>query len=275
MTSVGLFIPLHDPSGELAPIVARVLTSDRAVNAWRGFRVHLHCLKAIASARTPAATRQAFTELGFTLEEEPPGVSGAPMVQLAWGAARAGCDWLWIDADRLLHWLLAYPGELGHLPAVFGSADVVSVSRSERAFATHPDCQTLTEGPTNRLLSQLLGIERLDPFSGAAILSQSAVAAFLASGAPGDGTAYVELFLAPARQGCSFHVYSCEGLEWETPDRYEEDIAREGYASWLDHFQDAREWRRRVELQALWLAQLARHHDQMKRGSLSAISAAQ
>ena len=37
----------------------------------------------------------------------------------------------------------------------------------------------------------------------------------------------------------------CEGLEWETPDRYIEEIKAQGYEEWKKSFQTGSEWRRR------------------------------
>src|SRR5690606_24683915 len=39
-----------------------------------------------------------------------------------------------------------------------------------------------------------------------------------------------------------------EGLEWETPDQYQDKIRKEGYSDWLEEFMSLPEWKRRVEL---------------------------
>jgi hypothetical protein len=39
-----------------------------------------------------------------------------------------------------------------------------------------------------------------------------------------------------------------EGLEWETPDRFQEKIQEIGYEHWLEKFQNATEWKNRVKL---------------------------
>ena len=40
----------------------------------------------------------------------------------------------------------------------------------------------------------------------------------------------------------------CEGLEWETPDRYTEEIRAQGLDEWRRSFQTAQEWRKRTEM---------------------------
>jgi hypothetical protein len=37
-----------------------------------------------------------------------------------------------------------------------------------------------------------------------------------------------------------------EGLEWETPDRFESEISEFGFDEWLNRFQSPTEWQKRV-----------------------------
>jgi neutral trehalase len=39
-----------------------------------------------------------------------------------------------------------------------------------------------------------------------------------------------------------------EGLEWETLDRYRDEIKTQGIEKWKQDFQTASEWRRRTEM---------------------------
>jgi hypothetical protein len=39
-----------------------------------------------------------------------------------------------------------------------------------------------------------------------------------------------------------------EGLEWETPDRYQEEIRTQGLEGWKLNFQTVNEWRRRIAM---------------------------
>ncbi|HZW32494.1 MAG TPA: hypothetical protein VFF52_17400, partial [Isosphaeraceae bacterium] len=70
---------------------------------------------------------------------------------------------------------------------------------------------------------------------------------------PADLRFYAEGVLAPFRAGCTIARHEVEGLEWETPDQYAAEIARLGYAAWLEQFQSALQWRRRVEMASLWI----------------------
>jgi len=39
-----------------------------------------------------------------------------------------------------------------------------------------------------------------------------------------------------------------EGLEWETPDRYREEIRDQGFEEWKRKYQTASEWRKRNKM---------------------------
>jgi len=39
-----------------------------------------------------------------------------------------------------------------------------------------------------------------------------------------------------------------EGLEWETPDRYQEEIKTQGLEKWKLNFQTVNEWKRRTAM---------------------------
>ena len=39
-----------------------------------------------------------------------------------------------------------------------------------------------------------------------------------------------------------------EGQEWETPDRFQKEINKQGYNNWLSQFQTIKEWKLRVRL---------------------------
>lgn len=127
------------------------------------------------------------------------------------------------------------------------------LARSPRAFLTHPLCQTLTEGPIKQLLASVLGVPGADPFSGAYLLSRRALEAIARSEAPRDESFYAEVLLASRHAGCRFEVRIVEGLEWETPDRFQKEIAARGYDEWLADFQNAAQWEYRSRMAALWI----------------------
>ena len=254
MPRVALLMPLHDPDGALAPETARVRADARAAAAWSTLRAALSEVAAYASAEASPATTAAFAELGATIRPRRDATPGSWMWTLVDAALEVDADHYFIpDSDRLLHWLLTYPDELVELTRRWGQHDVLSLTRTHRAFESHPSTQTLTEGPAMRLIGDAIGLPGADPFSGAYLLSRRALETIVASDAPRDRVFYAEAFLAPARAGCSFGAWEVEGLEWETPDHFCAAIAARGYDAWLADFQSPRQWLMRVEMMASWI----------------------
>lgn len=265
--TVALLAPLHDPDGALADEVERALGATGASGAWRLLQQSLAGATAVVSRRTALATREAFERLGLAVQTEADGPADAFMWRLVETALRTSVTHvLLIDADRLLHWLLAYPEGLASLPERWGRHDVLTLARSPRAFATHPPCLRLTEGPAQRLIAQTINVPGADPFSGAYLRSRRALQSVARSDAPRDGSFYAEIFLAPAAAGCTFDTLACEGLEWETPDRFRAAIATQGYQQWLASYETPAEWRRRAHLAGLWIARVIAYRQATLRG---------
>ena len=252
--TVALLTPLHDPRGALVAEVDRVRKDRRASAAWTALRATLADVVATASPEGSAATRDAFASLGFRIVARSEAGPGSFMWSLADLALALDADHYFVpDSDRLLHWLLAHADELAELPRRWGQQDVLNLARSPQAFASHPPMQTLTEGPAMALIAHVCGWPGADPFSGAYLLSRRALEAVVVSDAPRDETFYAEAFLAPARAGCSFDLWSVEGLEWETPDLHRAEIAARGHDAWLAGLQGSRQWEHRARMAALWI----------------------
>lgn len=66
-------------------------------------------------------------------------------------------DIFYCDLDRALHWIRNYPKEFETLGESPLHADFVLIGRTKRAFDTHSETQTLTEGIGNTLASKVLG----------------------------------------------------------------------------------------------------------------------
>ena len=152
------------------------------------------------------------------------------------------------DLDRLLHWLIRFPHELLDLPSVWEDNDLTVLARTERAFQSHPSCQVLTEGIANAVIAKRTGIAPIDAFSGSYVWSRRAAEAVKGAPGPRDLRFYAEAVMAPFRAGCSLGCRMVEGLEWETPDQYPEEIATLGFAAWLNQFESAAQWRHRAEM---------------------------
>lgn len=170
---------------------------------------------------------------------------------------RAGADWLlFCDFDRALHWAEFHPAELAQLAANLGQHDFTVLGRTERAFASHPRTQRDTEMIINHVFA-LASKQAWDVTAAARGLSRRAAEALLA-GCPdqsiGTDVSW-PLFLMRAG-GFKLGYSATEGLEFETADRYADQIAaaggRERWIEWIDA--DPRQWAMRVELAQIEVA---------------------
>jgi hypothetical protein len=173
-----------------------------------------------------------------------------------------------IDFDRWLHWLIAWPDELGGLSArierVAARQGVapwcIVLGRTARAFATHPQVQRLPETATNRTLSLTAG-KPLDAVSGAVWLSAEGREIVLASSVEESAATDLEWAGLILRQDpARLHGLRFEGLEWETPDFHAAAIAEAGgLERWVRAtFDTPTMWTSRLQLSAASVSALQR-----------------
>ncbi len=146
------------------------------------------------------------------------------------------------DFDRILHWVAAYPRELETVVAAIPNHDLLVLGRTERAWATHPPYQSKTEPLFNRVFHLATGLP-WDIGAGSRGLSRRAVELLLSiSREPtvGVDAEWPLLLLKPPRgafsanEGFCLGYRPCEGLEYETADRFGPEIeAAGGYEAWV------------------------------------------
>jgi hypothetical protein len=156
---------------------------------------------------------------------------------------------IYIDFDRLIHWLNTYPEELSNLIINNTEFDYLHIGRTPRAFETHPPTQKETEGIINEIASKALRFsEKKDIISVCFLISKelgSRIIEMKNSTITGFYSTWPMIFWTLAETKKYIEV---EGLEWETPDQFKEEIEMIGYDVWLEKFQSAKEWRKRVKL---------------------------
>jgi hypothetical protein len=153
------------------------------------------------------------------------------------------------DFDRLLHWARTYPDELTKTVNADVDHDFLLVGRTARAFTTHPKTQIMTEAIANQIASKASGFPRTrDIISACWRLEPRLVGQLLHL--PIDNTYgfYCEWPIVAWRQARNPRYLEVEGLEWETPDRYSQEIKDKGYTRWFHEFQTPDEWERRVAI---------------------------
>lgn len=176
------------------------------------------------------------------------GLSRRQVVSLA---LESGAGWvLYCDFDRALHWAEFYPGELAAVTAAIQEYDFCVLGRTRRAFDSHPRFQVDTETIINHVFSLACGLA-WDVTAGARGLSRRAGAALAAVSQDEGLSTDISWPLELRRLGnFSLGYLETEGLEYETADRYAQDVAQMGGVdAWRDDLDaDPVRWVHRVRL---------------------------
>lgn len=247
MTCV-LVATLHDPDGRLYAQIARVLPvltnlfDGIAIQATHASQERLIALLTGAGALVRRELPEHF--VGYMLLGRP------RRDALEFALERELTSMLFCDFDRALHWAEFYPDELARIIPYIQEYDFIVLGRTERAFASHPRIQRDTEAIVNHVYAQVSGLA-WDITAAARGLSRRAAAALLAGcHEESIGTDGVwPLFLQQAG-GFSLGYIATEGLEFETPDRFGDEVAAAGgLEPWLARLDaDPRLWAQRLAM---------------------------
>ena len=146
----------------------------------------------------------------------------------------AGTDYLQMcDFDRAIHWVAHYPRELETIIAEITRYDLLVLGRTERAWATHPPYQADTEPFFNKVFALVTGLP-WDVGAGSRGFSRRGAEMLLElSQEPTIGIDAELPLLLLGREGFEVGFRACEGLEFETADRFGAEIeAAGGYEAW-------------------------------------------
>lgn len=153
------------------------------------------------------------------------------------------------DFDRILHWVSRYPDELAKTCGEVVKYEFTIIGRTDRAFATHPETQKETESIVNAVCSYALGFDSRRDVISATWAGLPRIVRYMLDNSSGDDFGlYAEWPILGFQKANNPAYLEAEGLEWETPDRYEEEIKAMGYDGWIEAFQSPEEWRRRVAI---------------------------
>lgn len=237
---VALVSVMHDPDGRLM----------RAMRGWLPTLLahHAAAYVVVSESTTDSAAAELAT-LGVRVEREPrPGV-GAARRQAMRAAVRDGHSYFhYCDLDRALHWASSYPDELAATMRRIGDCDLLVIGRTDRAFAWHPNCMVKTEQLANHVFALAFGRE-WDLCAAARGLSAQAAALVLdRSKVNGVGTEgeWPALALRAGDLRCDY--VEVEGMEYETPDRFPDEVAAAGgVATWTAaESLSSENWTRRI-----------------------------
>lgn len=162
------------------------------------------------------------------------------------------------DFDRALHWVAHYPQELEAIIAAIPNYDLLVLGRTVRAWGTHPPYQAETEPLFNKVFALVSGLP-WDVGAGSRGLSRRAAETLL--GISRECSIGVDAewpLLLLNRNGFRVGHRACEGLEFETADRFGPEIEAAGsYEAWEAQVSsDPSRWAFRLKV-ALLIAEAA------------------
>ncbi len=157
---------------------------------------------------------------------------------------------IYCDGDRVLHWAEFYPAEFRAVSEAVQHFDFTVLGRTPRAFESHPRTQRDTEVIINRLFGQISGFPWNDVTSGARGLSRAAAAGIVADVEDPELSTDISWTLyVQQNKAWSIGYVEADGLEFETADRFADEVSAIGYAAWLDRLEnDPHEWAFRFDL---------------------------
>ncbi len=157
---------------------------------------------------------------------------------------------LFCDFDRVLHWAECYPDELARIVGDLTQCDFTVLGRTERAFGSHPRIQRDTEAIVNTVYASVSG-HSWDVTAAARGISRRGAAAIL-DGCPEQsvGTDVAWPLFVQRRGGFTIGYCATEGLEFETADRYADQVdAAGGLEAWMDRIDaDPQRWIERLDV---------------------------
>jgi hypothetical protein len=172
------------------------------------------------------------------------------------------------DFDRALHWVAHYPYELDAVLREIGDYDLLVLGRTDRAWATHPPNQTETEPLFNKVFALTTGLP-WDIGAGSRGFSRRGAERLLAlSQEPTVGIDAEWPLLLLGQDGFSVGFRACEGLEFETADRFSAEIEAAGsYTAWeAEMSADPARWVFRMRL-ALQIAEAIVRYGEARQAS--------
>jgi hypothetical protein len=253
--TVGLAVTVHQPDDRLARLTEIQLPALAARYA---------SLTAFCSRETHPTILDLLRDQGVSVKldgGEPGGIDdigGVRRATVSFGLQAGTSHLQMCDFDRAIHWVACYPQELEAVIADIPNYDLLVLGRTDRAWATHPPYQAETEPLFNRVFALVSGLE-WDVGAGSRGLSRPAAETLLRLSQ--EMTVGVDaewpLLLLNQEGYCVGHR-RCEGLEFETADRFASEIEAAGsYQAWeAEMDSDPRQWIFRLRI-AMMIAEAA------------------
>ncbi|MHB8990794.1 MAG: hypothetical protein ACYC66_04015 [Chloroflexota bacterium] len=224
---VTLVSTLHDPDGRMVDATSRLY--GRIANLYEGVAV------VPTSSTSPRLLDALPGAIVRPLAESDGSIGVGRRHALRLGIESGARHLHYCDFDRVLHWVERYPEELDSALGAIQRHDYLILGRTDRAFATHPRVQRDTETITNHAFSLWYG-KPVDVTAGSCGVSLQAAELLLRrSTAQTNATDAEWPALVCLSEGLRVGYLETEGLEFETPDYFRDEIARAGSLdAWLE-----------------------------------------
>ncbi len=244
--NVALAMTLHDTEGRLGYQLSRMLPVLTEIFGGLAVRV---------TRDTDSGLLDRLASAGVKIDLEAPATGDSRIGQARRVAVDLALQFskpfvMYCDCDRVLHWAEYHRAELARIAEEIVQHDFTVLGRTSRAYGTHPRVQRDTEAIINHVFALCSGT-RWDVSAAARGLSRRA-ADSVVRGCPDDNISTDvswTLFLQWAG-GFSMGYIETEGLEFETADRYGDEIAKAGgLAAWIAQLDaDPQQWAQRLDL---------------------------
>jgi hypothetical protein len=235
---IALAATIHDPEGLLLAETARRLPA----------LLRRYARVQVASSPPTDARLRALLAAHGCDAGSPPSNTRGPLYRRAIRRALDGdvAAVHYLDFDRALHWVARRPAELDAVLARARRHAALLVGRTPRAHASHHEALVATERDAAADFAGRLGLRgRVDFLVPSFVLRRDLAEGLLARSRARDSTMYGEWAALLGGLGAPLAYLECDGLDWETPDRYPEEVRRVGRAAWRRAMSTPKEWEMR------------------------------
>jgi hypothetical protein len=244
---IALSITYHDPQGGLIPQIKRNLPTLQQMFSDIAVR---------GSQQANDRSLSLFESLGAVVAVDSisdhnlgPQIGRARREALAMALKFEAPFSMHCDGDRILHWVENYPSELADIISRIPEHDFTVLGRTSRAFNSHPRMQTDTEAIVNHLFQVNTGCA-WDVMIGARGLSKRASQIIVDQSQDNEISVDVTWpLLIRSLDDFTLAYFATEGLEFETQDRFEDELEQVGsLAAWIGELDsDIHRWLHRLE----------------------------
>jgi hypothetical protein len=261
---VALAATIHQPDERLVPMIEAHLPALVGRYAAVTARCSWHTAPAVLDLLRQAGI---LVRVGGQEPEGIDNIGGVRRETIRLGLTAGTSHLQMCDFDRAIHWVAHHPHDLEAVIADIPHYDLLVLGRTARAWASHPPYQAETEPLFNKVFALVSGLP-WDVGAGSRGISRPAAEALLALSREqtvGIDAEWPLLLLHDDRFRVDQRL--CEGLEFETADRFGPEIeAAGGYAAWEAQISaEPQRWVFRLQI-ALHIAAAAVRYGQPQQG---------